>query len=237
MLQVEKFIETLKEECFLRKFSKETVKTYSFHVKNYLDYININLLNLQIPEVKRYLKYQNLSVNSIRLKYMVLKFFYTNVLKHPFNFEGVPVQKKRKQLSKILSKKQMKLLINSCKNIKHKIVITFLYSGRFRISELINLKIQYIDFEKNLINICIRKGKKYGEKSIQLIISLTEERIDIKVTPHLLRHSFASHLLEAGINIKYFHKLLGHSDVKTTEIYTHVSNKNLENIKLPLDCL
>ena len=81
--------------------------------------------------------------------------------------------------------------------------------------------------------------KQYSTSSVRAILkrSVKSAGIQKNVYPHMLRHSFATHLLEKGTGLRYIQKLLGHGNSKTTEIYTHVSKKSLANIKSPLDCL
>jgi len=82
-------------------------------------------------------------------------------------------------------------------------------------------------------------GEQYSEQSIQSVLkqALAKAGIRKPVTLHWLRHSYATHLLEAGTDLRYIQELLGHKSSKTTEIYTHVSTKSLQNIKSPFDDL
>jgi site-specific recombinase XerD len=82
-------------------------------------------------------------------------------------------------------------------------------------------------------------GGVYSDRSIQQVVKQAAERAKIKkkVTPKTLRHSFATHLLEQGVDLRYIQEMLGHASSKTTEIYTHITTKGFENIESPMDGL
>lgn len=266
------FIEKLIERCKLRGFSPQTIKSYKFHIAAFLDFLDKSRLNLNEESVRSYLLSQNKARNTIRLSHMAIRFFFLEVLKKPLSLEEIPLMKKEKKLPKVISKERIKLMVDSCENLKHKLIIKFLYSSGLRLSKLLNLKRNDIDFDNNLI--LVRQGKgakdrmtllspslkndllkyysnnefktnyvfegrngKYSKKSVQKILERLRNKIGIKIHPHMLRHSFATHLLEQGTDLRYIQELLGHSSLTTTEIYTHVANHQLKNIKSPLDSL
>jgi len=132
----------------------------------------------------------------------------------------------------------------------------FIYSSDLRVSEVVKLRIEDIDVQRKLVYVRDAKGRKdrytilsdvametlreYQEKyKPQKWLFPGQRKAGIRkdVTVHSLRHSFATHLLESGINLHYIQELLRHKHSKTTEIYIHVSNKNLREIKSPLDNL
>jgi len=80
-------------------------------------------------------------------------------------------------------------------------------------------------------------GGKYSPTSVAKILKKAALKAGLQknVTPHMLRHSFATHLLEQGTDLRYIQELLGHNSSKTTEIYTHVSNKAIAKIRNPVD--
>lgn len=81
------------------------------------------------------------------------------------------------------------------------------------------------------------RGDRLTEATIQKVVAMAAKKAGISknVSPHTLRHSFATHLLENGTDIRFIQELLGHAKLQTTQIYTHVANNSLKNIKSPLD--
>lgn len=82
-------------------------------------------------------------------------------------------------------------------------------------------------------------GGRYAERSVQNIFVKAKIKSGINpyATVHTLRHSFTTHLLEKGVDLRYIQDLLGHESSKTTEIYTHITNKAIGRLKSPLDDL
>lgn len=264
------YIEQIEQLCILKGFSPQTIKAYCFHIQKYLRFISENRLNMSAESVKSHLLSQKYSTNSSRLAHAAIGFFFGEILKRPFTSFDVPIKKKEFLLPKVISREKIKQIINSTGNIKHRLIIKFLYSSGLRLSELINLKRKDIDFDKNIIFVRKGKGKKdritiiaksikedllkyysnsqfkteyvfegrkgkYSKKSVQKVLENAGRRIGINLHPHMLRHSFATHLLESGTGLRYIQEMLGHSNIRTTLIYTKVSNKDISGIKSPLD--
>ena len=165
----------------------------------------------------------------------------------------------------VLSRREVNRIIDVTENLKHKLVLMFLYYAGLRLDEVINLKWQDVDFDRDIMHVKNAKGEKerviflhprlkelltlygikkrdlilvsqrggkYNKRTIQQIVKKTAQKAGIKkrVTPHVLRHSFATHLLEAGADIRYIQQLLGHKSLRTTQIYTHVANKDIKKL-------
>lgn len=247
-------IEKLIGEMVLRGFTYDTRKSYVFVIKKFLD------SGLLIREFL--LRNSDRSNSKTRGAYFALKFFYENVLRERFD-ERIPLAKKEFRLPNVLSKEEVIRLIDITENTQHKLVIMFLYYAGLRVSEVVNIKWENLDFDRALINLKQAKGrkdrtiflhkkiierlkgihkmsvvfisernKKYSKGTIQAIVKNSAKKAEInkRVHPHMLRHSFATHLLEAGADIRYIQKLLGHQSLRTTTIYTHVANKDLSKL-------
>jgi site-specific recombinase XerD len=209
----------------------------------------------------------NQSVNAIKLYYKVVgkKEVDLSEIHRPLKYRGLP---------NIYSREEVQRILNCIKNPKHKAMIFLIYSAGLRVSELLNMQVADILFDRKMVFIRKSKGRKdryttlaerafgllkeyiqnakptkylfegqYGERysstSVRNILAQAKKQAGVN-TPgavHTLRHSFATHLLENGTDLRYIQELLGHQSSKTTEIYTHVSTLNISQITSPGDLI
>lgn len=101
------------------------------------------------------------------------------------------------------------------------------------------LRVYHKKYKPNHLLFEGQSGGPYSATSVQKIMkkALKDSGINKNATPHTLRHSYASHLLEAGTDIRVIQELLGHNSIKTTQIYTHISSANIKAVKSPFDSL
>ncbi|PKP12621.1 MAG: integrase [Bacteroidetes bacterium HGW-Bacteroidetes-3] len=273
-------LEKFKQWLSSKRYSPNTIKTYGDALKSFLVFyrekaiseINNNDVivynNQYILKNNLSASYQNQIVNSLKL-------YFKTVQNTEIEVDKIHRPKREKILPNVLSKEEIKMLLNAHSNIKHKTMLSLMYSCGLRRSELLNLKPNDIDSKRNIVIIRLAKGKKdrivplstkilvmlrdyytaykpkiwlfegqaenvkYDERSLSNVLkqALAKTKINKPVSLHWLRHSYATHLLESGTDLRYIQELLGHSSSKTTEIYTHVSTKSLQQIKSPFDDL
>lgn len=274
--RTEKFVLWLRS----KRYSESTIKTYSEAIRIFLQFFSEKALNeignediivfnnKYILKNKLSASYQNQMVNAVKL-------FFQTVQNRKLNTEQIHRPKKPKTLPNVLSKEEIKCILEAHGNLKHRTMLSLIYACGLRRSELLNLKPADIDSKRGILSIKQAKGKKdriapissktvqmlrdyykaykpvvwlfegqikgkqYSAESLQSVLKKALQKAKIKkpVSLHWLRHSYATHLLESGTDLRYIQELLGHNSSKTTEIYTHVSTKSLQNIKSPFDDL
>lgn len=189
--------------------------------------------------------------------------------------EEIERPRKEIHLPNVLSKEEVKSILDAPVNLKHRAMLSLIYACGLRRSELINLKPADVESTRGLLVIRQSKGNKdrvvpvsvkvvemlreyykayrpkewlfegqirgeqYSSTSLQEVLKKSVLKAGIRkpVTLHWLRHSYATHLLESGTDLRYIQELLGHKSSRTTEIYTHVSQKSIQHIRSPFDDL
>ena len=260
-----------------KRYSQSTIQTYTFFIADFINFhTKTPLEELTNRDVELFIETvfieRNYSVSSQRQFISALKIFTVFYPQIKINNLSLERPKKSRTLPSVLSQEEVLRIIQYTQNIKHRAILTLLYSCGLRIGELINLKLA--DFHVERKQLIVKKGKgrkdryvsladsflpllsnyyhsykptiyfvegqnggKYSAESIRSFLRKSCKKAGIRklVTPHTLRHSYATHLLENGVDLRYIQTLLGHSKPETTMIYTHVQRKDLMEIQNPLD--
>lgn len=276
LLEIEKFRTWL----LTKRYSPNSIKTYTealriflYHFRtvpvseitndDFIIYIRERIINSGLSA-----SYQNQMVNSVKL-------FFATIENKKMEVEQIARPRREHLLPNVLSKEEVKRILTAHYNIKHRTMLSLIYSCGLRRSELLNLKPFDIDSDRHVIIIRQAKGKKdrivplsdkilvmlreyymyyrpkvwlfegkypgerYDGGSLSLVLkqALSKCGITKPVSLHWLRHSYATHLLESGTDLRYIQEILGHKSSRTTEIYTHVSMTSILQVKSPFDDL
>jgi len=293
-LSIENLLNSFKLKLkFVKNYSDNTVKSYERDIRQFFAFIHVNYEIEDIGQVTEdiildylhfLLKEEANKKNSVNRKISSLRHFFQFLIKEKAvssnPLSDISLQKADKKLPEYLNFDEMYNLLNidekdkdNEKSLRNNAILELLYSTGMRVSELVALNVEDINFKENYIKI-FGKGQKEriviinnisGEKlkryiglrkkpvkekisrkyvtplftnlrggrltvrGVQLIIKdvSAERGIHKKVTPHIIRHSFATHLLNSGMDIRMIQELLGHSSLSTTQKYTHVGIEKL----------
>lgn len=273
--QIAKF----KKLIIVKRYSPKTVSTYVGALTIFCEYFkNQNLNGLTHEDVFRYIEHR-IKDDKISFSYQkqlvgAIKLFYKNVYNKNLRIDYIYPDRYEHKLPKVLASEDVKTILNSIDNPKHRALISTIYSCGMRISEALNLKLCDIDSKRMIVRIenskgnrdrevmlseklliLLReyykvytpkvyvfegqKGGKYTARSAEQVLkkALAKSKVNKQASLHTLRHSYATHLIEKGIDIRIVQELLGHKNIKTTQIYTHITDATKLKLKSPLDDL
>jgi len=271
-MNVSEHIAQFKQEMKRRNYSNNSIENYSSCLSVFFNQsTKDHPKNINESDIKEFLLKPK-QVNTQRNYHSAIKKFYEICLHQKDKFKYIPYAKKSQKLPIVLSQNEIQKMFDVCDNVKHKVILSILYSCGLRVSELVNLKWVDIDRSRMVINIIQAKGGKdrqvmlceniipllekywkeykskeyvlngqnslhYSDRSIgEVVKSLAKKAgINKRVYSHLMRHCSFTHLVENGTDINLIQRLAGHSSVKTTSIYTHISHNIISKINSPLN--
>ncbi len=233
---------TMLEELERRNFSQSTTRTYIRTVEDFARYFHRRPDQLGPEHVREYqaqlFTKRHLAANTVIQRLAALRFFFIKTLRKPWSVADTPYPKKTFRLPMILSQEEVAQLIDAAETPFHRILLMTAYATGLRRAELAHLKVSDIDSQRMVIH--VQGGKDpITTKVVWSACREAAERAGITkpVHPHTLRHCFATHLLEAGADLRTIQVLLGHRDLEETTIYLHLSQKHLGETASPLDAL
>ncbi|MBL4935102.1 tyrosine-type recombinase/integrase [Clostridium sp. YIM B02515] len=275
-------IDKMIKDLEIRGRTPNTIKNMVWSIKNFSKFYNQPPELLGEHDIINYLDYcinqKKLCRGTVNAINSALKIFYVVTLEGSWSDLRIPRIRYDKKLPSYLTKEEVKVLLDNITYLKHKVILSTIYSSGLRVSEAVNLRISDIMSKEMKIRVRVGKRNKerytlLSEKNLLLLreywkkfryknyspddylfisrqtgeqltnrgVEAAMEKavkkagINKKATPHTLRHSFATHLMNDGVDLVTIQALMGHSNIKTTSIYLHVKDYQTLNITSPLD--
>lgn len=273
----EEYYEKLKEECLIRNRSPRTADVYIRSISTFMRWTgNKSMGSLTLEDARNFIiekRKSGVKASTCNGYNAAICFLYKHILHIPWDPQTVPRMKLDSQLPGVLTLEEIKMLIDTAKEIRNKAIIALLYSSGLRVGELVNLRAE--DIYVSTMQVHIREGKNHSDhwtllsntakdllieywksypvsrdqffvsldnphdplkvSGVEIMVRSVAKQAGLKVHPHMLRHSFATHLLEQGVPLQYIQAMLGHKSFMSTHVYIHVSNKTVMGIRSPLD--
>jgi len=267
------------EDLQIRHYSPTTIRIYLRAVAEFAEHFGRGPDRLSAEHIRHYqlflMKEKQVSLSTYIQVVCALRFFYTHTLNRKITIEKIPFPRRARKLPHILSREEVKALLEAPRTLRHRVLVATLYGAGLRVSEAIHLKVADIDPRRSVL--WVRQGKGRKDRQTLLSAKLLEllrtywraERpaewlfpnsagtrpispkavflacrraghaaiISQPVHPHLLRHAFATHLLESGTNLRTIQILLGHANLETTARYLQVADLAVRSTPSPLDSL
>jgi integrase/recombinase XerD len=271
-MEISNTIKSFEAEIRRKGYREESIKNYISCVTKFMYHFKDRLTPKHTNEqdIKDFLS-QFKEHNTQRGYHSAIKCFFRYEVRQPNKFKYIEYCKRNRRLPIVLSVEEIRKIIFSASNLKHKTILCLMYSTGMRVGEVIDLKISNVDSSRMVINIQDAKGGKdrqvpldptllelldiyfkeytpkeyvfngqidlqYSSRSIAQFLQKYSDISGIKkrVYPHLIRHCAATHLVEAGLDMSILQRILGHSNIKTTHIYGHISHNLISRVKTPL---
>jgi integrase/recombinase XerD len=262
-----------------RGYSEKTKEAYINAMAGLAGYYRQSPDKLGHDQIQAYLLYlikeRKLAWNTCNVVFSALRCFYTQVLKWEKTRFHIPPRPREKKLPQLLSVEEVGRILKSAANIKHRALLTTVYGGGLRVSEVVQLKTKHIESERMMIRVEQGKGRKDRYTLLPqslldllraywkacrpdswLFFTKTKEKpmhvstaqkiyyaakhkagIHKGTGIHTLRHCFATHLLDQGVDIYTIKQLMGHTALRTTSRYLHTTGNKIAAVKSPLDTL
>lgn len=237
-----------------KNYSASSIRSYSSAVAHFLRHFGESPRNITLKQVREYLT--GIANNATqRHSTSALRILYTEIAKQPEKAIRIEYPRREQRLPDVIDQKVLVRKIQAIPNMKHRAMLTLMYSVGLRRSELLHIKITDIDGDRSQLKIVQGKGKKdrylpisaptlgllreyykaykpahflfegqfCGIYSATSLTKVCKKYLGKEVHPHMLRHSFATHMLERGTDSRYIQHMMNHRSMKTTQRYMQVA--------------